>query len=120
MRSIGVLLELSHEIGRTELRLAILGEGNTSAKLSDTQFAVKASGSCLATLAEGDVTICENEKLISLLDRKTISDEAIHQTLLDSRFKGNGKKPSVEAMFHAWLLTIRRSRFRRTLSSGER
>jgi len=104
--SIGALLELSHEIGRPERRLAILGEGNTSVKLSASQFAVKASGSRLASLAEADVTICESEKLIALLDRKTISDEAVDQALLDSRSKGIGKKPSVEAMFHAWLFTI--------------
>ena len=44
------LLTLSHEIGREDRGLAILGEGNTSVRLSDDAFAVKASGTCLGTL----------------------------------------------------------------------
>ncbi len=46
------LLELSRDIGREDRQLAILGEGNTSVRLSNDQFAVKASGSSLATLTE--------------------------------------------------------------------
>ena len=38
------LLELSHELGAEHRQLAILGEGNTSTKLSDETFFVKASG----------------------------------------------------------------------------
>ena len=34
------LLTLSHEIGREDRGLAMLGEGNTSARLSDETFAV--------------------------------------------------------------------------------
>ncbi|NBX60264.1 MAG: class II aldolase, partial [Opitutaceae bacterium] len=38
------LLELSHQLGREDRALAILGEGNTSARLSADTFVVKASG----------------------------------------------------------------------------
>ena len=41
------LLTLSHDLGREDRGLAILGEGNTSARLSDDTFLVKASGACL-------------------------------------------------------------------------
>ena len=44
------LLDLSHELGVGHWKLAILGEGNTSAKLGHNTFLVKASGSNLATL----------------------------------------------------------------------
>jgi hypothetical protein len=50
------LLELSHQLGGERLRMAILGEGNTSVRLDDHSFAVKASGSNLASLKESDVT----------------------------------------------------------------
>ena len=39
------LLHLSRELGNPQRPLAILGENNTSARLSDKTFLVKASGS---------------------------------------------------------------------------
>ena len=49
------LLNLSHELGREDRGLAMLGEGNTSTRLTDDTFLVKASGTCLGTLKEDDV-----------------------------------------------------------------
>lgn len=100
------LLQLSHEIGRPERRMAILGEGNTSARLSADEFAVKASGSNLATLAEEDVTICRTHSLLALFDKKSLPDVDMEMALLDARVNKQAKKPSIEALFHAWLLTL--------------
>ena len=100
------LLTLSHELGREERQLAILGEGNTSTKLSDTLFAVKASGSNLATLARPNVAVCRFDRLLPLLSAVSMTDAAVDQALLDAREDANAKKPSVEAIFHAWLLTL--------------
>lgn len=100
------LLRLSHELGREDRRLAILGEGNTSVRIGETEFRVKASGSNLATLTEGDTTRCRFDGLLPLLDRGSMTDEAIDQALLDSRVDRAARKPSVEAVFHAWLLTL--------------
>lgn len=101
------LLELSREIGREDRQLAILGEGNTSARLTNDQFAVKASGCSLATLTEGDLTICDTARVLSIFDRRQSTDERLDELLLESRVGGAGKKPSIESMFHAWLLTLR-------------
>lgn len=100
------LLSLSHELGREDRHLAILGEGNTSARLSGDRFLVKASGSNLARLASADVTECRSRDLLSLLDRRAASDAEIEAMLLAARVKSTARKPSVEAMFHAWLLTL--------------
>lgn len=100
------LLELSHQLGQEERALAILGEGNTSARLDDQTFLVKASGSSLGTLAAENVTACRFADLLSLLDKKKLSDAAIDDALLASRVDSSAKKPSVEAIFHAWLLTL--------------
>lgn len=100
------LIDLSHEIGREDRQLSILGEGNTSAKISPAQFAVKASGCCLGTLSEADLAICETGRILKILDQKTLADEAIDNGLLEARVGGKGKKPSTEAMFHAWLLSL--------------
>ena len=101
------LLHLSHEIGRQDRGMAILGEGSTSVRLDGDQFAVKSSGCSLATLTEADVTLCDLPRALAILDKRQLSDEELEQQLLDARIAGAGKKPSVESMFHAWLLTLR-------------
>jgi rhamnose utilization protein RhaD (predicted bifunctional aldolase and dehydrogenase) len=100
------LLKLSHELGREERKLAILGEGNTSARISSDSFVVKASGSNLATLSTLSITECRFAPLLSLLGAKAKSDAAVDAALLDARVISSAKKPSVEAMFHAFLLTL--------------
>src|SRR5512141_2076129 len=100
------LLTLSHEVGREDRGLAILGEGNTSVRLSDETFAVKASGTCLGTLKEEDTVECRFSALLPLLERKSMTDKEIDDALLASRVNPKAKKPSVEAVFHAWLLTL--------------
>jgi rhamnose utilization protein RhaD (predicted bifunctional aldolase and dehydrogenase) len=100
------LLLLAHEMGRDERQLAILSEGNVSAKLSPSQFAVKASGCSLATLTEAEVTVCDMAKVLSLLEHKQVSDESIDHALLDARLDAKARKPSAESIFHAWLLTF--------------
>jgi rhamnose utilization protein RhaD (predicted bifunctional aldolase and dehydrogenase) len=105
------LLNLSHEIGREDRGLAILGEGNTSARLSDDTFLVKASGTCLGTLGEQDVVECRFAALLPLLERQNMADAEIDAALLAARVNPAAKKPSVEAVFHAYLLSLPGVRF---------
>ncbi|WP_438482515.1 class II aldolase/adducin family protein [Oleiharenicola lentus] len=100
------LLKLSHDLGREDRKLAILGEGNTSARTSDKTFLVKASGSNLGSLAPAGVTECYFEKLLPLLDKKKLTDAQIDEALFAARVDANARKPSVEAIFHAYLLTL--------------
>jgi len=58
------LLNLSHELGREDRKLAILGEGNTSTRVSPGTFLVKASGSNLGTLSVAGVTECHFDRLL--------------------------------------------------------
>jgi rhamnose utilization protein RhaD (predicted bifunctional aldolase and dehydrogenase) len=101
------LLHLSHEIGREDRQLAILAEGNASVRLSNEKFAVKASGCSLATLTESEVTTCDTGRILSILEKRQLSDEELEQMLLEARVGDQGRKPSIESMFHAWLLTLR-------------
>lgn len=100
------LLQLSREIGREERQMAILGEGNTSARTGPDTFAVKASGCCLGTLAAADVTLCEIHPVLALMDKKSMPDLDMEMALLDARVDKQAKKPSIESLFHAWLLTL--------------
>ena len=61
------LLELSHFLGEENRQLAILGEGNTSAKIDEETFLVKASGSCLRTLTRDDLVSCRFDALLPML-----------------------------------------------------
>jgi rhamnose utilization protein RhaD (predicted bifunctional aldolase and dehydrogenase) len=100
------LLTLSHELGREDRGLAMLGEGNTSARLGDETFLVKASGTCLGTLKEDDVVECRFSALLPLLEKESLTDQQVDDALLAARVDPKAKKPSVEAVFHAWTLTL--------------
>lgn len=100
------LLELSHQLGREERRLAILGEGNTSARAGPDTFIVKASGSNLATLSAAGVAECRFDRLLPMIDEKRLSDEQIEERLLAARVDASARKPSTEALFHGYLLTL--------------
>ena len=100
------VLTLSHELGREDRGLAILAEGNTSARVSAETFLVKASGSNLATLNAGGLSLCRFDQLVPLLGKSRLSDQEVDDALLESRVNPSDRKPSVEAVFHAFLLTL--------------
>src|ERR1035438_3527343 len=100
------LLKLSHDLANPLKPLAILGEGNTSARLSDQTFLVKASGSCLGSLRKEDVVECKGDVLLQMLDESGLADAEVDSRLMKSRLNAKAGKPSVEALFHAWFLTL--------------
>lgn len=100
------MIDLSRQLGREERKLAILGEGNTSARLSADTFVVKASGSSLSTLDASGVAECRFDKLVPLLAADSMTDAAVDDALFAARVSPDAKKPSVEAIFHAYLLTL--------------
>ena len=101
-----VLLKLSHDLGRQDRGWAILGEGNTSARVDAGTFLVKASGCNLGTLDTSDLVQCNLLPLVSFLERRTASDQEVDAALYASRMDQNAKKPSVETLFHAYLLSL--------------
>ena len=100
------LLDLSHLLGDENRHLAILGEGNTSAKVDDETFLVKASGSCLETLGKDDLVACRFAPLLAMLDDHEMTDQQIEDALFACRVDQKAKKPSVETLFHAYLLSL--------------
>jgi len=100
------LLGLSHELGREERRFAILGEGNTSTRVSPELFAVKASGSSLSNLTREGVALCCAEDVLGLFNSPDAGDDEIERVLLSSRHTETERKPSTEALFHAYLLSL--------------
>ena len=118
--SIQMLLDLSHQLGNEKRGFAILGEGNTSTRLDDDGFAVKASGSSLSNLDVQGVARCRRAQILELFEHPEFSDDEIETALLDSRAYEEDRKPSTEALFHAYLLGLPDVELRRPHASDWR
>jgi rhamnose utilization protein RhaD (predicted bifunctional aldolase and dehydrogenase) len=99
------LLALSHQISREDRRLAILGEGNTSADLGDGTFLVKSSGCSLSDLDESGVSRVKMAPILAALDDQTLDDSGVRTVLEYSRADASPKLPSVETFMHAVCLS---------------
>ena len=98
------LLELARELGDGR-QMAILGEGNVSASLDEERFLVKASGTNLATLQPDQLVAVRSKPLLDAVEEdQALQDEAVEALLRDVREDKGALKPSVESLFHAWLL----------------
>ena len=95
------LIWLSHEVGREERQLVILGEGNTGASCGDGTFWVKASGSQLSNISADGFSHVHIDAVMGLLDRDRLDDSAIAQALQDSLVEPAHRRPSVETFLHA-------------------
>jgi rhamnose utilization protein RhaD (predicted bifunctional aldolase and dehydrogenase) len=98
------LISLSRELGREDRHLAILGEGNTSADLSDGTFYVKASGSQLGTIGASGFTRVKMEPILEALDVPDKKDDEVRKVLEDCRADKKARLPSVETFLHAICL----------------
>lgn len=98
------LIRLSHELGREDRALAILGEGNTSADLGDDTFLVKASGSQLGTIDEPGFTRVNYAPVLEAIDHPELTDDEVRGVLEASRVDSSARLPSVETFLHALCL----------------
>lgn len=101
------LLSLSHALGQPDRKWAILGEGNTSTRADADTFFVKASGSQLGKLTEGQVAHVRFAPVLEALESGQTLDDAQVKDLLQSATLGpQGALPSTETLMHAYLLTL--------------
>jgi len=98
------LIDLSHELGREDRQLAILGEGNTSADNGDGTFWIKASGSQLGTIEAGGFSRVRAATVIELLAQQNLSDAQVAEGLRASLVEPSQRMPSVEIFMHAVCL----------------
>ena len=100
------LIELSRSLGLPERDLAVLGEGNTSARLDDGRFLVKASGTSLAGANEESFVEMDLGRTLAILELDSPSDEELGEALMGARSGDAGDlRPSIEAIMHALALT---------------
>lgn len=101
------LVELSHALGHPSRDLAILGEGNTSARVDDESFWVKASGSELGTLRPEQLVRVSFAACRELINGPDLTDDQIKDGLQAAVVEGpEGVRPSVETVLHAALLEL--------------
>lgn len=105
------LLALCHALGEPHRELAILGEGNVSARLDDgpiqtARMLVKASGSTLGSAGPDDLVECELAPILAALDDPGAGDETVGEAFMASRIDATAKRPSVEALLHAVVLSV--------------
>jgi rhamnose utilization protein RhaD (predicted bifunctional aldolase and dehydrogenase) len=95
------LINLSRELGKPEHKLAILGEGNTSADCGDGTIWVKASGSQLRSIEENGFSRVNVKLVLELMNSNIQDDSDVTDGLMNSLLDRKMNKPSVETFLHA-------------------
>lgn len=101
------VVAMSRFLGDPARDYVILGEGNTSARIDEQTFFVKASGTRLGDIGREGFVAVRNAPVLEMLDAGDLPDQEIDERLMQARVVRRGPvKPSVETLFHAWLLTL--------------
>jgi rhamnose utilization protein RhaD (predicted bifunctional aldolase and dehydrogenase) len=101
------LVALSLQLGEPERDLAILAEGNSSARIDDRSFWVKASGTSLARAGHPDdyVAVRMAPLLHTLQSGEELDEPEVKRRLRDAAVDGGeGRPPSIETFVHAACL----------------
>jgi len=100
------LVAMSRNLGANK-DYVIYAEGNTSARCDDRSFFVKASGAGLDKIAVAGFVEVYFEPLLAVLNSTKQGDEIIAQTFKVAKVdKKTTTRPSIETLFHAFLLTL--------------
>jgi len=101
------LIELSHVLGSPNHKLAIIGEGNTSARIDRSTFYVKASGTQLSTISKDGFVQVEFSGIMQLIEMTDVEESSIKQVFEESKVDKSQKlRPSVETLLHAICLSF--------------
>jgi rhamnose utilization protein RhaD (predicted bifunctional aldolase and dehydrogenase) len=101
------LVALSNNLGRPELDYAIMGEGNTSARVDESSFYVKVSGSELRTATGKSFVRCSMERVLALMDVPDLDDKKTKEGLVGAKVDpADPGHPSIEALLHALCLRL--------------
>lgn len=99
------LVAMTRTLGRPENNYVIIGEGNTSHRIDEDSFYIKASGQQMNGIEAGGFVAVRLEPVLALLDQPDLPAEAIKRASEAARVDPDVKLvPSVEVTFHAALL----------------
>jgi rhamnose utilization protein RhaD (predicted bifunctional aldolase and dehydrogenase) len=100
--SLAELVRLSRSVGRPERDFVILAEGNTSVRLDDGTFLVKASGTRLADADHESFVRLELDPLLAAVAGHGRYD--VQEIYRSANLTPPGRLPSIEAFLHAVAL----------------
>ena len=105
------LVAMSRQLGQPENDYVILGDGNTSARIDEETFWVKASGFTLHGIGPDGFTRIRFAPIMSILDQTPSDDEDIKKLLSSAKVDPASRHPSIETVFHALALTYAQARY---------
>ncbi|MCB0045751.1 MAG: class II aldolase [Caldilineaceae bacterium] len=102
------LVAMSLRLGAPENDYVILGEGNTSARVDNETFLVKASGHSLPSIGASGFVRVRFDKALALLENEgDHAETGVKDGLMAATVDNDaGLRPSVETTFHALCLTM--------------
>lgn len=98
------LLDLARSLASPAADMAILAEGNVSARADEETFWVKGSGRAMGSMGADGFSKVRIAPVLAALDQAFADDGAIRQTLNSARTEGPA--PSTETFMHAYLLGL--------------
>ena len=99
------VVRMSNTIGQPAWDSVILGEGNTSIRVDDDTFLVKASGCSLGSMGADDFVHLNQQSILALLDEDEVDETRLKACYESSKVNAaQNKRPSVETVFHALAL----------------
>lgn len=99
------LLAMTHTLGKAHNEYVIIGEGNTSTRIDEDAFYVKASGHQMANITESGFTAVNFEPILNLLNHPPETQTEQKAIMAQARVNPDRDAlPSVEVSFHAMLL----------------
>ncbi len=106
------LIRLSRDLGNPEYDYAIQAEGNTSARIDDDCFWVKASGFSLQNIDASGFVAMRFQPMLDLLDGKPMDEAQLKVAFNAARVDpASTLRPSIEVALHALMLTIGGAKF---------
>jgi rhamnose utilization protein RhaD (predicted bifunctional aldolase and dehydrogenase) len=106
------LITMSCNLGLPERDYVILGDGNTSARIDENTFWIKASGAQLHNIQAGDFVEVRTDRVLGMLEKSSLSDVAIAERLAAAKVDPTARsRPSIETTFHALALTVCEARY---------
>ena len=102
--SLRIITEMTRTLGQPALNYVIVGEGNTSYRIDEDTFWVKASGRGMHGIDDTGFVAMRLFPILTLLD-SDLSGNALESAIREAKVDPSVQvKPSVEVTFHAALL----------------
>ena len=98
------LVEMTRQLGQPQMNYVIIGEGNTSYRVDDETFWIKASGQGMNGISGGGFVQVRFAPILALFGQ-TLAEPQLQGAMQAARVdQSTATRPSVEVTFHAALL----------------